>query len=29
VAGLFGFSLREYFELEVGDAAREPASVGF
>ena len=29
VAGVFGFRLREYFRLEEGDAAREPASVKF
>ena len=29
VAGIFGFSLREYFTLEEGDAAREPAAVSF
>ena len=29
VAGLFGFRLREYFSVEEGDAAREPASVSF
>ena len=27
VAGIFNFELREYFELEVGDAAREPVAV--
>jgi LemA protein len=27
VAGIFGFELREYFELEAGDAAREPVAV--
>ena len=29
VAGVFGFRLREYFTVEEGDAAREPASVSF
>ena len=27
VAGIFNFELREYFELEAGDAAREPVAV--
>ena len=27
VAGVFGFELREYFELDTGDAAREPVAV--
>jgi LemA protein len=27
VAGVFGFQLREYFELDAGDAAREPVAV--
>jgi LemA protein len=27
VAGVFGFELREYFELDAGDAAREPVAV--
>ena len=29
VAGIFGFRLREFFVVEGGDAAREPASVSF
>lgn len=29
VAGVFGFKVREYFELELGDAAREPVAVKF
>ncbi len=29
VAGIFGFRLREYFRVEAGDAAREPAAVTF
>ena len=29
VAGVFNFELREYFELELGDAAREPVAVKF
>ena len=29
VAGAFGFRLREFFTLEEGDAARDPASVSF
>jgi LemA protein len=29
VAGVFGFKIREYFELELGDAAREPVAVKF
>jgi LemA protein len=27
VAGVFGFELKQYFELEAGDAAREPVAV--
>ena len=27
VAGVFNFELREYFEVEIGDAAREPVAV--
>jgi LemA protein len=29
VAGIFGFRLREYFRVEAGDAALEPAAVKF
>ena len=29
VAGIFGFELREYFELDAGDVARRPVAVGF
>ena len=29
VAGVFGFEAREYFEVEPGDAAREPVAVSF
>jgi LemA protein len=29
VAGVFGFRTREYFELDEGDAAREPVAVKF
>ena len=29
VAGIFGFRLREYFTVEGGDPAREPAAVSF
>ena len=29
VAGIFGFELREYFEVPGGDAAREPVAVSF
>ena len=29
VAGAFGFRHREYFEVETGDAARAPVTVGF
>ncbi len=29
VAGMFGFDTREYFEVEAGDAAREPVAVKF
>jgi LemA protein len=29
IAGIFNFEAREYFELELGDAARDPVSVKF
>ena len=29
IAGLFNFKIREYFEVEAGDAAREPVAVKF
>ena len=29
IAGMFNFELREYFELDAGDAAREPVPVKF
>ncbi|MFL5844603.1 MAG: LemA family protein [Solirubrobacteraceae bacterium] len=29
VAGVFGFRTREYFEVELGDAARDPVAVKF
>jgi LemA protein len=29
VAGMFGFQTREYFEVQRGDAAREPVAVSF